>query len=126
MNSKHSHFKAETHFATCHKVQLLKFGKIALSLNFDSFVDIGDNYIWIGYIGCWHPSASIHVWIIYIRCVERGENTLKNLDTFSVIPLMHPFSNHLDCMTWPVSKHASNMTCNSYNINGCMFSLKFL
>ena len=29
---------------------LFKFGKIALILNFDSFLDIQDNYIWVGYI----------------------------------------------------------------------------
>ena len=52
MNSKHSHFKTGIHFSTCHKVKLLKAGKIVLSLNYDSIhhILVPENYIWVEYI----------------------------------------------------------------------------
>ena len=50
------------------------FGKIALYLNYHTFLHIRDNWIWVRYIGCWCQSASIHIWNIYLSCTERGED----------------------------------------------------
>ena len=79
----------------CHMPQSYTFkknGKIALSLNYNSFLYIQDNYICIKYIGYWHQDASDCICVMYyIRYIERGNNMLKSLETCSVILLIHPF-----------------------------------
>ena len=107
---------------------ILKLGKIALSLNYNSFLHIQDNYIWIRCIGCGYQGASIHIWIIYIyiKGVEKGESVLKSQDTFSVILLIHPFYYLPGLLELTRSECKSNTTCSSHDINGCKFSLKFL
>ena len=58
-------------FWACHtKLNLLKLGKIALSLiNYDSFLHMWDNYIWIRCIGCWrqHGGEPLQCVLAY-RC----------------------------------------------------------
>ena len=61
-----------------------------------------------------------------------GENGLKSQDTFSVIPLIHPFYYLPGCSIAPARKRISYMTWkrmlymmwNGHDINGCKFSLK--
>ena len=108
------------------KLNFFKFSKIDQSLSHGSLQHIWGNCIGVGYIGCWHQVASIHICIMYIRGAERGENTQKSQNTFSVILQIHPFCYRPDCMTWPTPKRISNMMWNSYDINGHKFSLKFL
>ena len=95
------------------KLNFLKWGKIALYLNYNSFQHIWDNWIWVKYIGCWLQAASIryiHIWIIYIRHVERGENRLTSKNSFSIIPRIHLFLYLPDCSTTPDWKCMSNKT----------------
>ena len=96
MTLKYSHFKAEIHFATCHKVKLEKLGKIVLPLNYDSFLHVWDNYIWIVYVDCWCQATYGY----YISEVQKGVKTLKILDTFSVILLIHPFCYCIALTAW--------------------------
>ena len=64
------------------KLNFFKFGNTALSLRYGSFLHIRNNYIWVGYINCWHQGASIHIGIICIRGLELGENMLASQDTY--------------------------------------------
>ena len=36
-------------------------------------------------------TACIHICMVYVRCVERGENMLKTKNTVFVLLLIHPF-----------------------------------
>ena len=48
------------------KLSFLTFGKIALSLNYDSFLHIRANYIKIWYKYCWHQYTQSSIYISYI------------------------------------------------------------
>ena len=47
-------------------------GRIARSLNYDIFIHIQDNYIWIRCIGCWHQDASIQRWRNWWKHTEKS------------------------------------------------------
>ena len=64
----------------------------------------------VRYIDCCNNVKSIQICIIYIRGVERGENTLKSLNTFSVIPQIHPLYYLPRLLNLTACKHTSNMT----------------
>ena len=63
---------------------------------------------------------------MYITGIKRSENMLITWDTFSVIPLMHPFYYLPTLLPSPAGKCTSNMTCNSYNINRHKYPVMFL
>ena len=72
-------------------LNFFKLGKIALSLNYDSFKHIRDNYIWVWYIHVYRLLTSSHIHPNIYHISERGENLLKIWNTFSIIPQIHLF-----------------------------------
>ena len=104
------------------------FCNIYLCLSYGSFVHILGNYSWAEYIDCWHQAASIRICImyIYIRGVERGENTMKIGTLFFRNSTNSPILLSAQSARPRPFKRTSNMVFNSHNhnINGRKLTLK--
>ena len=96
-----------------------------LSLKYDCFLHICDNYIWIRYRGYWHPDTSIHMCRIYSRCRKEWKHA-ENLRHFLLLSAI----SLILLSSWTAGPcllvNMSNMMCNSYNSIGVCILWSFL